>query len=174
MWKQRSRNFWLTERDRNTSFFHTKAINRKQRNTIHGLCDANGDWQKDDFQIEQITMDYFSNIFCSQGPTDATTLIYDVDPVVSTHINNFLTQEFIAEEVHRALKQMHPKNLIALMVCLLSFISTFGLWLVIVLQILYSIFLIIALPPQSLTKPIFAQPKSKKPKKDYPILTHQS
>ena len=29
-------------------------------------------------------------------------------------------------------------------------------------------------PPQSLTKPIFAQPKSKKPKKDYPILTQQS
>ena len=110
MWKQRSRNFWLIEGDRNISFFHIKAINRKQRNTIHGLCDANGDWQKDDFQIEQITMDYFSNIFCSQGPTDATTLIYDVDPVVSTDINNFLTQEFIAEEVHRALKQMNPKK----------------------------------------------------------------
>ena len=109
MWKQRSRNFWLTERDRNTSFFHIKAINCKQCNTIHGLCDANGDWQEDDFQIEQITVDYFSNIFCSQGPTNATTLIDVVDPAVSTDINNFLTQEFMAEEVHKTLKHAPKK-----------------------------------------------------------------
>lgn len=44
MWKQQSRNFWLTDGDRNTSFFHTKAINRKQRNTIHGICDSDGNW----------------------------------------------------------------------------------------------------------------------------------
>ena len=55
-------------------------------------------------------MDYFSNIFCSKGPTNATTLIDAIDPVVSTDIKNFLTQEFIAEEVHVALKQMHPKK----------------------------------------------------------------
>ena len=42
MWRQRSRNFWLTDGDRNKRFFHTKATNWKQRNTIHGICDSNG------------------------------------------------------------------------------------------------------------------------------------
>lgn len=63
MWKQRSRNFWLTDGDRNTSFFHTKATNRKQRNIIHGICDSDGNWQEDDQQVENIIVGYFTNIF---------------------------------------------------------------------------------------------------------------
>ena len=33
-----------------------------------------------------------------------------MDPVVSIHMNGFLTQEFGVEEVCIALKQMHPKK----------------------------------------------------------------
>ena len=33
-------------------FFHAKATNCKQRNAIHGLYDANGDWQEDETRIE--------------------------------------------------------------------------------------------------------------------------
>ena len=91
MWRQRSRNFWLTEGDRNTSFFHTKATNRKQRNTIHGLCDANGEWQENELLVEQIAVEYFSDMFRSNGPTDTTTLIEAIEPVVSIDMNNFLT-----------------------------------------------------------------------------------
>ena len=77
-------------------------------------------------------------MFHSNGPTDTTELIDVVEPVVYANMNNFVTQEFRANEVHKALKQMHPKkNLQALMVCPLSSISIFGLWLVIVLQILF-------------------------------------
>ena len=57
------------------------------------------------------------------------------------------------------------------MVCLLSFINTWSLASDCVTNTNHGI---APPPPQSLTKPIFAQPKSKKPKKDYPILTHQS
>lgn len=91
MWRQCSRNFWLIEGDRNTSFFHTKATNRKQRNTIHGLCDANEEWQENELRIEQITMEYFSNMFHSNGPTDTTKLIDVVEPIISIDMNNFLT-----------------------------------------------------------------------------------
>lgn len=44
MWKQRSRNMWLKLGDKNTSFFHTKASNRKARNYIMGLTDLDGVW----------------------------------------------------------------------------------------------------------------------------------
>ena len=42
VWKQRSRNFWLTDGDCNMSFFHAKATNQKQRNAILGICDSDG------------------------------------------------------------------------------------------------------------------------------------
>ena len=55
------------------------------------------------------------------------------------------------------------------MVCLFSFISTFGLWLVIILQILCSIFSIMAFPPPPQKKfnetHIVLIPKVKNPKK---------
>ena len=55
-------------------------------------------------------MGYSTDIFRTQGETDSTTLIEAIEPMVTTNMNNSLTQEFKVEEVHKALKQMHPKK----------------------------------------------------------------
>lgn len=41
MWLERSRNSWLKAGDKSTTFFHTKASNRLQRNTITRVLDSN-------------------------------------------------------------------------------------------------------------------------------------
>ena len=56
-------------------FFHAKASNRHQRNSIEGMCDAKGIWQEDDCHVKTIVVDYFSNIFKSNGITDALTVV---------------------------------------------------------------------------------------------------
>ena len=110
MWHQRAKHMWITDGDRNTSFFHQKASNRKQRNTIHGLTDDTGVWQEDDQTVENIILDNFSNIFETNRPTGTSTVIDAIQPVVIDSMNRFLFQPFQADEVHKALKQMHPKK----------------------------------------------------------------
>ncbi|KAL5750383.1 hypothetical protein ACOSP7_024986 [Xanthoceras sorbifolium] len=41
-WKQRARVDWLMAGDRNSKFFHAKAMARRQRNSINSLIDENG------------------------------------------------------------------------------------------------------------------------------------
>ena len=60
--------------------------------------------------MENIIVGYFRDIFHTQGPTDSSTLIEAIKPVVTSDMNDSLNQVFQADEVHRALKQMHPKK----------------------------------------------------------------
>ena len=60
--------------------------------------------------MEQINLGYFSNIFHSNGSTDILAIVVAIKPVVTDSMNRFLCQPFQAEEVHRTLKQMHPKK----------------------------------------------------------------
>lgn len=110
MWNQQSRNTWLVSADRNTGFFHVKASNRFQRNTIKGLCDETGAWHEEDIMVENIVVGYFNSIFQSNEQCDATEVVEAIQPVVSSSMNSSLSLEFKAKEVTRALKQMHPKK----------------------------------------------------------------
>ena len=67
MWHQRGRNSWLKVGDKNTTFFHTKALNRYQRNTISRVLDSNNVWQEDADQIG-LFVDYFEQLFSSSRP----------------------------------------------------------------------------------------------------------
>lgn len=62
-WNQRSRNTWLVSGDRNTGYFHAKAFNRFQKNSIKGLCDETITWQDEEKTMERIVVDYFESIF---------------------------------------------------------------------------------------------------------------
>ncbi|XP_047978592.1 uncharacterized protein LOC125220464 [Salvia hispanica] len=44
-WRQRAKQHWLRDGDRNSKFFHVKASARKKKNTISQLKDDNGVWR---------------------------------------------------------------------------------------------------------------------------------
>ena len=44
IWQQRSKVQWMGLGDHNTKYFHSKASERKKKNTINKIMDENGNW----------------------------------------------------------------------------------------------------------------------------------
>ncbi|CAM8945360.1 unnamed protein product [Rhodiola kirilowii] len=110
-WKQRSRAKWLKFGDRNTSFFHAKASQRRKRNHIERLRNQLGGYCDSDEGMAAIVTNYFTNIFQSQVDTqggDWTGAFDQIPRLVSEEMNDKLVAPFTEGEVKRALFQMHP------------------------------------------------------------------
>ncbi|KAL0393390.1 UNVERIFIED_CONTAM: hypothetical protein Slati_4305200 [Sesamum latifolium] len=58
-WKQRSKDLWLKEGDRNTSFFHAKASRPYQINSIRKLRKSDGTWTASVEGVQQCILEYF-------------------------------------------------------------------------------------------------------------------
>ncbi|KAM2144184.1 hypothetical protein ACFX1R_047895 [Malus domestica] len=111
-WRQRLRVQWLHEGDRNTKFFHLRASNRKRKNTIKGLRDAQGVWQDSRAGIQSMVVGYFQNIFHSRGVLDNAVqeVITAYSQWVTPEMNAELLKPYSEEEVSVALFQMHPSK----------------------------------------------------------------
>ena len=131
MWKQRAQLDWFREGVRNTGFFHAKALARQKKNTIEGILDSQEVWQEEEVEVEQVFVDYYSELFTSTEPTEFTEILEVVQPKVSLDMNRRLLKEFMPNEVHQALKRMHPQKAHRPDGMPLSFFSIIGLLLVI-------------------------------------------
>ena len=108
MWRQRSRINWFQNDDRNTGFFHAKALARHRKNLMEGLLDDDGVWQVEEDKMEEITIGYFRVLFSTSNPMDFSNLLLAVQPKVTQVMNEWLVQPFVECEVNGTLKQMYP------------------------------------------------------------------
>lgn len=68
-WKQISRTDWLKEGDKNTRFFHSKALARRKKNRICGLEDEKGIWVEEAEKVEQVIGEHFTKMFTTTNPS---------------------------------------------------------------------------------------------------------
>jgi hypothetical protein len=119
-WNQRSRVLWLKHGDKNTSFFHKKASQRRQKNRIDAITDCEGNVQTEHDKIEETLINHFKDLFTKQDTLHINETVEVVKDSITEDMYNFLQQDFTKEEVTKAIKDM--KGLAAplgLMVCLL-------------------------------------------------------
>lgn len=107
-WYQRAKTFWIKDGDRNTSFFHRKASQRKERNTIEKLKKKNGDWTTNDKDVNGVLKEFFMDLFTTEGPADTRRITDLIEPRVTGDMNDMLTKPYTVNEIKKALKQMHP------------------------------------------------------------------
>lgn len=111
-WRQRSHILWLKEGDRNSSFFHRRASNRRSRNKIKGLTNEEGYWHDNPDEVSVFLIRYYENIFKFEGSDlEAMREVIDtVKPRVSPTMNESLLASYTNEEIKKALFQMHPSK----------------------------------------------------------------
>ena len=108
MWAQRSKIQWLKDGDKNTRFFHSKATQRRRRNYVKGLFDADGQWTTHPGHVVDTIVGFYQNLFTSSNPNGFEDILEQIPTTVTEDMNKELTENFTAQEVEDAIKQMAP------------------------------------------------------------------
>lgn len=111
MWRQKSRQDWLTHGDRNTKFFHSRATERKRRNTIKSLCGPENNEVSDVVGMGALVNGFYSDLFASGIDSSNFSEVTDtITPMITATDNASLLRPFTPTEVKTALFQMSPSK----------------------------------------------------------------
>ncbi|CAN1817498.1 Putative ribonuclease H protein At1g65750 [Linum perenne] len=101
-WKQRANVKWLAEGDRNTAFFHTSVIHRRQRNKITRLQDSNGNWIQTDRELSNHANAFFKDLFTKRPNGTANFDLREMPSIVTEDMNSDITKEIKDDEIREA------------------------------------------------------------------------
>jgi hypothetical protein len=107
-WRQRAKENWLRDDNRNTKYVHACASQRHRRNWVERIVDKLGRTCDTSIAVEQAFMEYYQDLFTLSMPQDIDACTDAVESRLTTYLKNDLTATYIEAEVHRALMQMAP------------------------------------------------------------------
>ncbi|KAL4279488.1 hypothetical protein GQ457_03G020140 [Hibiscus cannabinus] len=107
-WKQTTCANWLKFGDRNTNFFHKFTSNRRRTNKIKKLNAHDEQTFESEDDIKNIAMEYFQEIFSTQGEGDVAPVLGGIEQYITPSMNDFLLHNFTHEEVFAAVQSMSP------------------------------------------------------------------
>ena len=107
-WQQRSKVQWLGLGNRNTKYFHSKASDRRRKNTISCILDEEGNLHDSPDSIAEVVVSYFKNLYSSTYLTLISDVLDTISTKVTEDMNQSLIKEFAREEIEVAINQMHP------------------------------------------------------------------
>jgi hypothetical protein len=107
-WKQRGKQNWYKNGDRNTSFFHAWASHRRKINTIKKIEDEQGREWVEPKEISAAFINFYQQLFTTGGTEGVEQCLEGLQPRVTEDMNTRLLKEFTEAEVDNALAQMHP------------------------------------------------------------------
>lgn len=106
LWRNKSRENWLSCKDLNTKFFHTSTLIRRRSNAIDFLKSDSGAWFSDRSAIGGNFVRHFSALFKSSNPPIETKMLDLFSPVISAEENLSLCAIPTKSEVVQALANL--------------------------------------------------------------------
>ena len=105
-WKQKSREIWVEEGDKNTRFFHLSILVRRRRNRINDLKLEDGSWINTKEEIQNYFTKNFKSLYQSEGndvPEDLENLI---EHCITMEENEELCSVPSREEIRKVVFEM--------------------------------------------------------------------
>ncbi|PKI31207.1 hypothetical protein CRG98_048402, partial [Punica granatum] len=106
IWRQKSRELWLKEGDRNTKFFHLSTVVRRSSNRIAAIKDNNGDWVQDYQGMGNYFLKNFQELFNTSHPDIPDDMEELINQVISQEENESLTRIPDDQEILTALNSI--------------------------------------------------------------------
>ncbi|EEC68693.1 hypothetical protein OsI_37162 [Oryza sativa Indica Group] len=108
LWLQWSRVNWHKEGDKNTKFFHSRAVWRAKKNRITKLKDLQGTVHRTTTAMESMATDYFQEMFAADPTLNPESVTRLFQAKVTAEMNDLLCADFKDEEIAQALFQIGP------------------------------------------------------------------
>lgn len=98
----------LTERYKNTNFFHRITTRRRKNNQVLGLKSFDGSWVRDESKICDLLLSHFTNLFQENGNSNTNLPKLSnlpIAPISSSH-QNLLNLPLQNKEIEDAVKSL--------------------------------------------------------------------
>jgi hypothetical protein len=110
-WKQKSKELWLREGDRNSRFFHLSTLIRRRSNKILEIKMEDGTQIYDRNSIGEYFTRHFTNLFTSVSPPAPVNLEELIETVITEEENKEICKVPSGEEIRSIVFEMHPLRL---------------------------------------------------------------
>lgn len=104
MWNQWSRLLWLSMGDRNTLFYHSRAIKIQRKNSIRGIWDDSNQWHENREEIAAILTHYYQDLFSTSNSISISDALAHITQVITQDMNDKFSREFHECEIVETLK----------------------------------------------------------------------
>lgn len=92
IWKQRSKELWLKQGDKNTKFFHLSIIIRRRKNAINAIRNDANTWLTNPDEIGEFFIEKFKELYKTDEPDCPDNLENLINPLISEAENQKLLQ----------------------------------------------------------------------------------
>ncbi|XP_059068365.1 uncharacterized protein LOC131858903 [Cryptomeria japonica] len=109
-WRQKSRDLWLSEGDRNTKLFHSSSKLKRLRNRISCIIDSNGNNLMDEDDIVAEAVRLFKSLLTAKPVVVDNEFVNSIPLLVSQEDNKMLMAPFSLAELKEIVFSIHPEK----------------------------------------------------------------